>query len=226
MIEGKLFRYTAAIALSLGLHMIFMTSWSDIRVEHAKLKKNLTDPLLVQLSFTQPTPEPVQQKPVEIKKVKQTPKPHPPKKPKPKKRLVKKVVKAKKPPPKIEPPPIVEAAPTPPIEPVNIAQPASPKVQPKAQLLEVFLAEILSSIEQKKRYPTLARRKNIEGNVRVSFKLSCGGDITDLEIQGAHGLLRKAANKAIKAAQPFPKIPQALKCPLPITYAMAYSLNQ
>ncbi|MCG8489253.1 MAG: TonB family protein [Chromatiales bacterium] len=224
MIDGKPLRYIAAISLSLGLHMIIVTSWSDKRIEHAKFIKPISDPLLVQLSFTQPTPEPVQQKPVEKKEVKHIPKPQ--KKPTPQKRPVKKVVKTKKTPQKKKPAPIVEAAPIPPNEPESVAQPAPPKTQPKAQLLEIYLAEILSSIEQKKRYPTLARRKNIEGKVSVSFKLSCGGDITDLEIQGAHGLLRKAANKAIKAAQPFPKIPQALKCPLPVTYAMAYSLNQ
>ncbi|MCG8017025.1 MAG: TonB family protein [Candidatus Thiodiazotropha sp. 'RUGA'] len=225
MIAGRPLRYIAAIAVSLGLHMIMVTSWSEMRIEHAKIADPKSNPLLVQVSFTQPTPEAVQQNPVEKKVVKQQP-PKPKAKPKAKKRPRKKIVKAEKPTPKKKPQPIIEAAPVEPSKPEAVAQPAPAKTQPKAQLLEIYLAEILSSIEQKKRYPTLARRKNIEGKVRVRFKLSCGGDITELEIQGAHGLLRKATNKAIKAAQPFPKIPQALQCPLPVTYAMAYSLKQ
>ncbi|ODB93104.1 hypothetical protein A3197_20160 [Candidatus Thiodiazotropha endoloripes] len=222
MIDGKLLRYIAAICLSLGLHMVIMINWSDERIDHAKLVKPKADPLLIQLSFTQPTPKTVQHKPVEKKVVKQIPKPKT--KPKPKKSLRKKIVKAKKPPQKKTPVKETETTQADTVE--KIAQPTPPKTQPIAELLEIYLADILSSIEQKKRYPSLARRKNIEGKVSVRFKLSCDGDITDLKIQGAHGLLRKAANKAIKAAQPFPKIPQALKCPLPVTYAMAYSLKQ
>ncbi|MCG7981456.1 MAG: TonB family protein [Candidatus Thiodiazotropha lotti] len=197
-----------------------MINWSDERIDHAKLVKPQADPLLIQLSFTQPIPKTVQHKPVEKKVVKQIPKP----KTKPKKSPRKKTVKAKKPPQKKTPVKETETTQADTVE--KIAQPTPPKTQPIAELLEIYLADILSSIEQKKRYPSLARRKNIEGKVSVRFKLSCDGDITDLKIQGAHGLLRKAANKAIKAAQPFPKIPQALKCPLPVTYAMAYSLKQ
>jgi protein TonB len=201
-----------------------MTSWSDSRTEKAKFEKPKIDPLLVQLNFTQPAPKTVQQKPIEEKALKQPPKPKP--KTKPKVTPKKKLVKRKKPPQKKSPVQQPVTKPVRPSQPVQVAQPSPPKAQPTAKLLEIYLAEILSSIEKKKRYPTLARRKNIEGKVNVSFKLSCGGDISELQIQGAHGLLRKAAKKAIKAAQPFPKRPEELDCPLPVTYAMAYSLKQ
>jgi protein TonB len=199
-----------------------MTSWSDSRIEKAKFEKPNIDPLLIQLNFTEPTPKTVQQEPVEKKEIEPIPKP----KPKPKIKAKKKIVKNKKIAHKIKPVEEPVTKPVQPTKPVQIAQPTPPKAQPEVKLQEIYLAEVLSSIEKKKRYPTLARRKNIEGKVNVSFKLSCGGDITELDIQGAHSLLRKAAKKAINAAQPFPKRPQQLDCPLPVKYAMAYSLKQ
>lgn len=214
----------AAICLSLGLHTVVITGWSDSRVEKAKFAKPKIDPLLVQLNFTQPAPKTVQQKPIEKKAIKQPPKPKP--KTKPKVTPKKKPVKRKKPALKKRPVQQPVSKPVRPSQPEQVAQPSPPKAQPKAKLMEIYLAKILSSIEKKKRYPSLARRKNIEGKVNVSFKLSCGGDISELQIQGAHGLLRKAAKKAIKSAQPFPKRPDELDCPLPVRYAMAYSLKQ
>jgi protein TonB len=100
-----------------------------------------------------------------------------------------------------------------------------PKARPKAALLEQYLVELLASIEEQKRYPALAKRRSIEGKVQVRFNLACDGRITDLDISGSHRLLQKAANKAIKAAYPFPEIPPELRCPLPIRYAMAYTLD-
>lgn len=81
-------------------------------------------------------------------------------------------------------------------------------------------------IEAKKTYPTVARRRNMEGKIEVSFNLSCDGKVSKLTIKGPHGLLRKAAGKAIDAAQPLPQPPSQIKCPMPIHYAMAYTLEK
>jgi protein TonB len=199
-------------------------SWSDTRIGRARLDQPKTPPLLVQFNFTQPEPKvDLKPQPIEKKEIKAPPKPKPITKPK--KRSKKKIVQPQKQPEQIKPP--MKKTPTlePTKEEVAVAQPLPPKAQPKANHLEIYLAKVMSSIEQKKRYPTLARRKNIQGRVKVSFKLACDGKITELDISGSHNLLRKATNKAIKAAHPFPKMPEELNCPLPVSYAMAYTLN-
>ncbi|MES9860520.1 MAG: TonB family protein [Candidatus Thiodiazotropha sp. LLP2] len=183
----------------------------------------------MQLNLTPSSPKVAQQLPPVVKKETETP---PVQKPKPKPKLKPKPIVEKKIPAKTKP---VEKKPVPAEtapqvieepEPVVTSQPSPPKAQPKANLLEQYMAELLASIEKKKRYPAIARRKNIEGRVRVHFVLTCDGQISGLDINGSHSLLRKATNKAIKAAHPFPHIPSELSCPLPITYAMAYTLDQ
>jgi protein TonB len=201
-----------------------IVSWPDSQITRASVDKPKTDPLFLQLSFPQPVSarfqKTAQQPQPRTKKVVETP-PKPKPKPKPKKAIQPK----KKPPePKTvavkKNPPVIQKSTE-----VLAQQPEPPKAQPKASLLEQYLAELLTSIEKHKRYPTLARRKSIEGKVEVHFKLACDGQITELDISGSHSLLRKATNKAIKAAQPFPRIPEELRCPLPIKYAMAYTLE-
>ncbi|MBT3045051.1 MAG: TonB family protein [Candidatus Thiodiazotropha endolucinida] len=108
----------------------------------------------------------------------------------------------------------------------EVIQPPPPRVQPKVNLREQYLAQLLAVIEAKKTYPTVARRRNMEGKIEVSFNLSCDGKVSKLTIKGPHGLLRKAAGKAIDAAQPLPQPPSQIECPMPIHYAMAYTLEK
>lgn len=220
-------RHILAISISLILHLVIFTSWSDARINQAKLDQPKADPLFVQLNLNQTRPKVVQQQAPIVKKESETPtKPKPKPKPKPKQIVEKKIPTKTKPVEKKT----VPAETTPQVveepEHVVVSQPSPPKAEPKANILEQYMAELLASIEKKKRYPALARRKNIEGRVQVHFMLTCDGQISDLDINGSHSLLRKAANKAIKAAHPFPEIPAELSCPLPITYAMAYTLDQ
>jgi hypothetical protein len=66
----------------------------------------------------------------------------------------------------------------------------------------------------------------MEGKIEVSFNLSCDGKVSELTIKGQHSLLRKAAGKAIDAAQPLPGPPSQIECPIPVNYAMAYTLEK
>ncbi|MES9972315.1 MAG: TonB family protein, partial [Candidatus Thiodiazotropha sp.] len=176
-------------------------------------------PLLVQLTFQTPPPEVVPQviqPPQPI--IKQVIKPKPKAKPK-----IKKKVRTKP----IPKPVVVETEPvTLPEEKQVVTRPPPPRVQPKVDLREQFLAQLLAMIEAKKHYPTVARRRNLEGKIQVSFNLSCDGKVSKLSIKGPHSLLRKATSKAIDAAQPLPLPPSEIECPMPVHYAMAYTLEK
>ena len=84
---------------------------------------------------------------------------------------------------------------------------------------------MLKLVEARKFYPKLARRKNIQGTVKVSFTIACDGNVSGLDTAESHKLLRKAAAKAVRAAQPLPKPPGQIDCPLPVQFAIDYSLK-
>lgn len=213
-----------ALSLSLLLHLLFVAHWSDKMMATAAIEEQKMPPLLVQLSFQRPPPEPVPEvvappkPPVkEVVKSEPKPKPKPKQKPKPKKKhRVKPIPK----------PVVVERQPVAPPEETRVAaQPPPPRVQSRIDFRQQYLAELLAKIEANKYYPTVARRRNIEGKIEVSFRLACDGEVTELKISGRHSLLRKAAGKAINAAQPLPEPPSQVECPLPVNYAMAYTLD-
>ena len=132
-------------------------------------------------------PEPPKPKPKKIikklkpKKVvkKATPKPKPKKvvkKPEPKK-IVKKVISTPK--SKPQPKPVVREVAREPIikaetEATEIAPPAPPQ-QPKINLnakKQMFLKGVRSSIYANKKYPPIAKRRNIQGRVKVTFDIT------------------------------------------------------
>lgn len=212
-----------ALSLSLLLHLALVAEWPDKTLAQAAIEQDEKPPLLVKLTFQKPLPEIIPEvisppEPV----VKKVIKPKPKAKPKIKKKRL------SKPKPRQKPKPVVaETKPVTPPEETQVAtQPAPMRMQPKVNLREAYLAKLLAKIEAKKHYPTIARRRNLEGKIEVSFSLSCDGKVSKLTITGPHSLLRKAAGKAIDAAQPLPEPPSQVECPMPVRYAMAYTLEK
>ncbi|MCU7892947.1 MAG: TonB family protein [Candidatus Thiodiazotropha sp. (ex Ustalcina ferruginea)] len=208
-----------AVSISILLHLLIVMEWSDKLITRSAIEKKKRSPLYVQMNFPQPLPEVIPEviqpvKPVIKPVARQKPKPKP--KPKPKKKKVKPV-----------PEPVIEkVVKTEPVKETLAKREAPlPRAQPQVNLRERFLAKLLARIEEKKYYPSIARRRNLEGNIKVSFKLECDGKVAQLAITGQHNQLRKAAGKAVDAAQPLPEIPSQIKCPMHISYAMAYKLD-
>jgi protein TonB len=204
-----------ALSLSLLFHLALITEWPDKMVARAAIEQDEKPPLLVKLTFQRPipaiTPEVIQTQVV---------------KPKPKPEIKQKRLSE----PKLKPKPKTVTAETKPVtlpeEKQVASQPPPVQIQPKINLREEYLAKLLAKIEAKKHYPTIARRRNLEGKIEVSFNLSCSGKVSKLTITGPHSLLRKAAGKAIDAAQPLPQPPPQVECPMPVHYAMAYTLEK
>jgi protein TonB len=79
-----------------------------------------------------------------------------------------------------------------------------------ASALQAYLAAIRARIAAAKRYPMMAERRRIEGEVVVSFRLSFDGHLLgEPEVTGSSGssLLDGAAVRAVKRAAPFPRFP-------------------
>jgi TonB family protein len=79
---------------------------------------------------------------------------------------------------------------------------------PAASLSAVdpVLAQIMSRIEEAKRYPRAARRMRIEGKTVVRFKLKPGGQVEAAEVAESSGsdILDEASLKTVREAAPLP----------------------
>lgn len=208
----------AALIASVSLHLALLLTWSEralVSVEQTRLPPN---ELFVQISFAQAHAQsvmPVEQPPPPKPPPEPQPKPKPKPQPKPKP-----VTKPKPAPTPVEEPPATEPelAQTPPPPPTASRR--------QSDLRNAFLSELMAKIEEHKFYPSVARRRNLQGTIQVRFRLGCRGEVQALEISGEHSLLRKAAGKAIEAAIPLPQIPAEIQCPMRVDYAMAYTLEQ
>jgi protein TonB len=211
-----------ALVASLLLHLYLFLNWSDRSLISARESDQPPNSLFVQIRFPQPQPE-AQMPVVEPPPPEPVKQPEPPPKPKPKPKPVAKpkpkpVQKPVEKPP--EPEQVVEA-------PAESAPPPPPTAsREKVDLRNEFLSRVLAKIEKNKFYPTIARRRNLQGVIQVRFRLGCDGKVEAMEIEGKHSLLRKAAGKAVQASLPLPKIPHQIECPMLIDYAMAYSLEK
>jgi len=156
------------------------------------------------------------------------------KKPKPKHKI-KKVIKHKKviKPPKIvqkieeveviEPyiEPIIEATPAP-IQPKVITRPKPIKrvisQRPKENLnakKREFLKGVRAKIYANKRYPALARRRNIQGRVHVIFDILANGEATNIRIDESSRILKKEVRRSMRKSFPI-DIPSAIASMFPM----------
>jgi len=166
-----------------------------------------------------------------VKKVKPKPKP----KPKPKK-VIKKIEPkkvVKKPTPTAEPiieevyyepepiieeiytpPPVVRKAPKEAVLVAKKAPPPPPKIDLEAEK-NSFLRGIRANINANKRYPSIAKRRGMQGTVWVVFNIQSDGSASEIRASGASKLLRRAAKKAIEKSFPV-SIPSSLLSKIPI----------
>jgi protein TonB len=74
-----------------------------------------------------------------------------------------------------------------------------------------YLAAVFAKIEAAKRYPHLAIRRRMEGNVEVVFRLGNDGSLLAVDLAKSSGYrsLDEAAIAAVKQAAPFPRLPES-----------------
>lgn len=88
-----------------------------------------------------------------------------------------------------------------------------------------YIESLLRQIEAKKYYPSTARRRGIQGRIKVNFTLYDAGDIRDIRIAGESELLKRVSREALEQALPFAAAPEGVVLPLAVQYIMDYSLN-
>ena len=85
-----------------------------------------------------------------------------------------------------------------------------------------YLEIVRLKIEKHKKYPDIARIRQIEGSVTIGFMVTPEGGVRAVEVvkSSRHSALDKAALKAVQDAAPFPKPPERLfrgEVPLELT---------
>lgn len=83
-------------------------------------------------------------------------------------------------------------------------------------------------IERHKKYPDIARVKNIEGRVVVRFVITPDGGIREVKIakRSRNRALDLAALRAVQDAAPFPKPPRRLfKGEIPLELTIVFELT-
>jgi len=141
-----------------------------------------------------------------------------------------------------EPEPVVEPEPEPEPETKPTPKP-KPKPKPKVKkqrkaqmeqkeiksgspkLRHAYISSLLRKIERNKFYPRSARRRHIQGKIRVAMTVRCNGSISGLRVSGGHKQLKSAAAKAVRKAAPFQRPPSGVDCPFPLRYSLKYNVR-
>ena len=220
--QSDTINWSAAILLSLLVHsMMFMSRGAQMGAESAPM---LPSPLVTRLSFNNPLDRLVPDKPRPVEKKEPAPELKPVKKIEPEKVLPK--------PPKKEE--IIQQ--TEPIEKNEAVRQLASAPQVQGQQVshstegllqyerQQYLHKLLSHIESFKFYPRAARKRYIEGEVRVSFMLRDDGFYEGLVIDSGRGILANAAREAMESAMPLPVPPSNIDISRRIEFTMEYSL--
>ncbi len=83
-------------------------------------------------------------------------------------------------------------------------------------------------IEDRKRYPLVARKREVEGQVLVQFTINLDGSLKGLKIlkKSPHGILNRAALSAVEDAAPFPKPPaKEFTRPIPLQITIVFHMK-
>ena len=206
------------MAVSLLGHAAVMIGWGGrLGVHEAALQDSTVSHIL--------NIELVQQQPIEKKQQEIPPEPEP--MPVPEKKIIEEIKPVEKP---------VEQAVE---EPVKKNEPVAeqlmePQVQGDQlqddQLLQIkkkeqYIQKLMKHIDAHKFYPAAARRRGIEGDVKVSFELTADKTACNIEAEGGIAVLERAAIQAVRDASPFPDPPADVFFENPIVISMIYALQ-
>ena len=95
---------------------------------------------------------------------------------------------------------------------------ASSEPQPKVkndQYRKAFLRDVRTNIIANKKYPKLAKRRHIEGSVKVRFDITQSGEVTNIRFINGKRVFQKSIRKTLQRTFPI-SIPNEVRAELPI----------
>jgi protein TonB len=90
---------------------------------------------------------------------------------------------------------------------------------------ESYLLRMLAHIDRHKYYPRKARRRGMEGEIKIVFHLHKDGSISELQVSGGSKVLRRAAKQAVQKALSLPSPPESMQLQEQIRFGMVYRLD-
>lgn len=98
---------------------------------------------------------------------------------------------------------------------------SKPKINQEKVYINKNLKIIRTLIQKNIVYSKRAKSFNIQGEVKVRFKILKNGSVKNVEVLKGHKLLRKSTIDAIlNASKDFPTVPKSLVITIPITYRL------
>lgn len=104
----------------------------------------------------------------------------------------------------------------------KISKAKTPKFSQKDK--NIFNSKIRAKINRYKSYPSMAKRRRIEGRVRVNFRLLKNGKITNIKLSG-NSIFFSSAKKALKKASPINIKNAPFKLPKNFSVTLNYRLR-
>lgn len=90
---------------------------------------------------------------------------------------------------------------------------------------ELYLRALFAHIEAHKFYPPAARRRQLEGQVRIALTLEADGGVSELRASAGHPLLEAAALQTVRSSLPLPPPAAGVALPLKLSYRMDFRLR-
>lgn len=204
------------MAFSLLAHAAVMIGWGGRLGIHEAALENTQVSQILNVELVKPQPK----KPIEV-----PPEPEP--MPEPEEKIIEEVKPVETPveQPVEEPEKTVEQQPEQRVEPQAQGEQLQHDHQLQIEQKEKYLQLLMKHIDAHKFYPSAARRRGIEGEVKVSFELTADKAACNIEADGSVSVLERAAIQAVRDASPFPEPPADVLFSTPIVISMVYALE-
>jgi len=119
--------------------------------------------------------------------------------------------------------PIPTPAPVEAPKPVAVVAPPPPPVNVEKEFLNAHLGEIRGMLLQNLKYPKMAQKLKMQGEVRITFLLGTDGSVDNVKVVESSGfeiLDEDAVSLIEKTASKFPKPSKSVRITVPLSYVL------
>jgi len=102
------------------------------------------------------------------------------------------------------------------------------KEKEEAELLKkqnIFFAQLREAINSNKTYPKTARRRNVQGEVKVKFSILANGNVEEIKVIKGHSIFKRSVHEAIQNSFPISVKKTLFTFPKEFQLTLNYILN-